>query len=490
MSDIVYTATETASDFHTDTSFVRILLGPVGPGKSVACCLEILKLAMTQQPGADGIRRTRFAIIRNTYPDLESTTLATWKTWYPEDKWGRIKMSSPISHHLKRADIDCEVLFLALDKPDDIRKLRSLELTAIYLNEVQYIPYSVFQVCRERVNRFPPKILGAPITWAGVIADSNLPDTDHWLYKKIDAMRPEGYSIHRYKPAVIKIDGPIPTLVCKQSLQGTWYTTNPSCDYLWVQNDPEYWIKLVPGSTDEEIKVILQGEYGMVMDGKPVHPAYNDMIHCANKEIAYEPALTLGMGWDFGLTPAVVFKQMTARGQLLSIGELYSEDMGLRDFASNIVLPHLDQNYPEWRRKYVSRHDPAGEAGSQTDGRNCREILGELGIESAAAARNNNPIGRRDSTDYFLGRLVDGMPAYLLSTKTPMLRKGMMGAYKYARVKVGGDERYHDKPLKNLYSHTCEAAEYIDMFYASENKRPPPSDKKPFRIYTGDFMGM
>lgn len=487
-TDIVYTATQTASEFHNDDSFVKFLFGPVGSGKSVAGCMEIISRAARQEPGEDGIRRSRWAVIRNTYPDLKSTTLATWKTWYPEEVYGKIKWDSPINHHMKVGDIDCEVLFIALDTPDDIKKLRSLELTGVYINEAQYIDYQIFLTCTERVNRFPPKVLGAPITWTGVIADTNPPDTDHWIYKKIDSARPKNYKLYRYKPALLKV-GEIPKdgQRCERSLDGSLYINNPEADYRFVQNDPDYWINLVPGRTDEEIKVVLMGEYGMVMDGKPVHPTYNDQLHFSNVILQYDPKLELGLGWDFGLTPACAIVQLSARGQFQGIDELWSEDMGLRDFAGNIVIPHLDRYYPEWRLNYRSRHDPSGNTGSQTDGKSCQDILRELGINSLAAI-TNDPTPRRDGLKYFLGKLVDKQPACTLSLKVRMLRKGLMGGFKYARVKVGGDERYHDKPLKNIYSHICDALEYIAMDYAAENKKPPPSEIKPYRKLHGNSM--
>jgi len=36
----------------------------------------------------------------------------------------------------------------------------------------------------------------------------------------------------------------------------------------------------------------------------------------------------------------------------------------------------------------------------------------------------------------------------------------MSGAYRYKRVQVIGDERYHDVPDKNMASHVCEAEQY------------------------------
>lgn len=81
--------------FHRDDSFVRGLMGPVGSGKSTACCFEILSRALEQKPSPDGIRRSRWAICRNTYPELKSTTIKTWMDWYQD--LATMKWDTPIT---------------------------------------------------------------------------------------------------------------------------------------------------------------------------------------------------------------------------------------------------------------------------------------------------------------------------------------------------------------------------------------------------------
>jgi hypothetical protein len=464
---IDYNATKTATDFHNDNSRVRLLIGPVGSGKSVGDCIEVVKRANEQAPGNDGIRRSRWAIIRNTYPELKATTIKTWEEWYPANLFGPIKLDSPITHRIRFGDVDLEVIFLALDSVIDIKKLMSFELTGAYINEMQFIPKAVFDICLQRINRYPSKKSGAPITFTGVIADTNPPDTDHWIYKLFEENRPKGYALFKYAPALLKINT-IPTDGGEYaiSLNGTIYINNPAADYRFVQNDPNYWLSLVPGYTDEQIKVYLLGEYGIVIDGRPVHPEYNDTLHFSAKEIAANPNVEIGLGWDFGLTPACSIVQLMPTGQLIVLDELYSDDMSLRDFAEYVVIPHLDKCYPFWRNNYISRHDPAGTTGVQTDGKNCEDILRELNIQSLPAAANNSPTARRDGLKYFLRRLVSGQPGFLLSPSIKRLRKALMGSFQYARVRVAGDDRYHDKPLKNMYSHIAEACEYISMHYA------------------------
>ena len=164
----------TAKNFMLSNKFVRGLRGPVGSGKSVACCIEIFRRAAEQEPGKDGIRRTKWAVIRNTNPELRTTTIATWLQWFPEDQWGNFRWSPPFTHKIRKGDIDLEVLFLPLDTPDDVKKLLSLELTGVWINEAREVPKAIVDGATSRVGRFPSKKDGASPTWNGVIMDTNI----------------------------------------------------------------------------------------------------------------------------------------------------------------------------------------------------------------------------------------------------------------------------------------------------------------------------
>ena len=69
--------------------------------------------------------------------------------------------------------------------------------------------------------------------------------------------------------------------------------------------------------------------------------------------------------------------------------------------------------------------------------------------------------------------MIDGKPGLLISPKCRITRKGMAGGYAYKRLQVSGDERFHDKPDKNKYSHPCEAAQYM-MLGAGEGRSVIP----------------
>ena len=55
--------------------------------------------------------------------------------------------SVPYTHNIKKGDVELEVIFLALDRPEDVKKLLSLELTGVWVNEAREIPKSIIDAC-------------------------------------------------------------------------------------------------------------------------------------------------------------------------------------------------------------------------------------------------------------------------------------------------------------------------------------------------------
>ena len=76
-------------------------------------------------------------------------------------------------------DIDCEVLFRSLDRPEDIKKLLSLELTGAYINEAREVPKQVLDMLSSRVGRYPSPAQGGA-TWFGIWMDTNPWHAGHW----------------------------------------------------------------------------------------------------------------------------------------------------------------------------------------------------------------------------------------------------------------------------------------------------------------------
>lgn len=438
-----------AAKFHESDAFVRGLMGPVGSGKSSSCCVEIVARALRQRPSRDGIRRSRWLIIRNTYPELKSTTIKTWETWFPANV-APIKWDTPITSTMKINNIgdgtglELEVMFMALDKPTETGKLRSLELTGAWINEASEVPKEIFDMVTQRVGRFPSKLQGGP-SWCGIILDTNPCDDDHWYYKLAEEDCPPEWEFFRQPGGLVRLE------------DGT-YAPNPDAENVFnLPGGYSYYQQQVPSKSEDWINVFLLGNYGSTKDGKPVYPEYNDKVHCLNKNVEGERGLPIVLGWDFGLTPACVILQVTGRGKIIILDELVSEDMGIRQFTNDVVKPVLMNKYSGFQ--IHSAGDPAGNIRAQTDERTCLQELLEAGIYTEPAATNDF-IPRRESVAFFMTRMMDGEPAFLLNPRCTNLRKGFLGRYKFERLKTSGNARYKDRPVKDIYSHIQDALQY------------------------------
>jgi hypothetical protein len=426
---------------------------------------------LQQAPNPDDhIRRTRWVVIRNTYRELEDTTLATWLTIFPQNIFGKFNYRS-MTHKIKFNDVESEVMFRALDKPGDISKLLSLEVTGGWINEAREIPKAVVDMLYDRSGQYPSKTDGG-CTWHGIIMDTNPPDTDHWWYILAEEERPPGWEFFSQPGALKAFEDD--------------FVANPDVENAHNLNEGiSYYLTRKHGKSRDYILVYYCAQYGFVQEGKPIYPEYVDDVHCAKHDLPAVRDLPIYVGLDFGLTPAAVFGQRLANGRWIMIDELCAEDMGITNFKLQLG-PKMREEYRDF--KFSVWGDPAGDKRSEVDERTPFQILNaEPKAINARPAPTNDFLIRRDAVGNALNRMIDGKPGFMLSPKCKNLRKGMAGAYAFKRVQVSGAERYHDKPDKNQYSHSCDAGQYLllgagegDTVIKGARKKPKsPLAKRP-----------
>lgn len=473
----IYVPNPTAELFHGDDSFVRLIMGPYGSGKSTLCAQEIIRRACGMPVWANGRRRSRWGIVRNTSGELSSTTLQTWLGWFGDlgDIRKRQKPIMTYEHTFNdgRGIVELELIFIALDRPDDVRKIKSLELTGCYINEISETPQAALAHMKGRVNRYPSKAFCKEDYWAGVIADTNPPDEDHWIAKDFEDKKVEGYRIFKQPPGLLKNeDG--------------HYIRNRAADN--SSNLPDdYYINLAHGQTEEFIKVFCLGMYGSVGTGRRVYADFNSDLHAVEKLDAIQGD-PLYLGWDFGLTPACVVVQLTARGQLMVLKEYVGDGIGIRSFAESVVIPALLRDFP-YCKVGGSFADPAGAARNEImEEMSCIGELCELGIDTVPA-RTNDIEPRLAGVRYFLNKMTAGKPAFIMDKKNcPTLYKGMVKDYVFQRVAVAGEERYKDKPIKNMASHPMDGLGYVCLELASDRIAVEKTSKeKPIDMFNPVF---
>ena len=452
-----------------DDTFFRGIRGPVGSGKSVGCCIEIFRRALAQKKNEDGIRKSRWAIIRNTNPQLRTTTIKTWLDWFPEDEWGRFQWSVPYTHNIKRGELELEVIFLALDRPEDVKKLLSLELTGIWINEARELPKSIIDACTMRVGRFPSMREGGP-TWSGVIADTNAPEEDHWWpvmsgEVPIPDHIPAEEAKMLVKPDNWKFFTQPAGMVEKKDGNGNVdeYIPNPEAENQ-ANMLGTYYSNLIRGKTKSWIDVYVMNKLGAIQDGKPVYNMFVVDTHVAKEEIPVADGMPVYVGLDFGLTPAAVFGQKV-RGRWLLLQEIVAFDMGIVRF-SELLRQEIAVRYANCEVNIFG--DPSGDFRAQTDESTPFQILRGAGLRARPAPSNDVAL-RIESVSQPLQRMSEGKSGLLIDPRCRELIKGFEGGYQYKRMQVSG-ERYDDKPDKNRFSHIHDALQYL-MLGAGEGRQ-------------------
>ena len=482
--------------FLQDSSFVRGLMGPVGSGKTYACAAEIMLRAVRQKPSPrDGIRYSRFAVVRNSYPMLRTTTLKTWMELFPENIWGRAHWSPPITHHIKlpsRGDahgVDCEVIFLALDQPKDVRKLLSLELTGAWINEARELPAAILAGLSHRVGRYPTKADGGA-SWRGIWMDTNPMDDDHWYFKYSEkGEAPKGkfaWKFFRQPGGVLEADASElpdePEFNGFIQSAGRWWMTNPGAENL--PNLPAgYYDQLVGGKNLDWIRCYAKGEYTFVQEGRPITPEYDDEAMSVDG-LEFDKSLPLQIGLDFGLTPAAVFGQKHPSGQWRILHELVTFDMGLERFG-NQLKSEIETIFPN--AEVIVWGDPAGQQRDQIFEVTAFDHLKTLGLLARPAATNDWKT-RREAMAAPMIRYYDKKPGLMIDKKCQRTRKALAGGYFFSRVAMGsGQERFRDVPNKNEHSHVGDAYGYLVLQgeHKRMTKRPMAFSQMP--VASADF---
>lgn len=445
------------------------MCGPFRSGKSVTSMVEIVRRAKEQKPGKDGIRRSRWAVIRNTMPQLRDTTMKTWFDWFPDGSCGWWKETGK-TFYLEFGDVKAEVMFRALDDASDVKNLLSLELTGAYINEAREIPREIVEGLDGRINQYP-KMSDGGSTWAGIWADTNPPEEGSYWWSMLEGLDPDTGSARKNDWVIFSQPGGMARVgenePCEWVMKNGWrLKTNPMADN--IGNLPAgYYSTLVRDKSDEYIKVYVLGMYGQSKAGKPVHPSFDADYHIAKDILVPNKHLLLLVAADFGLTPAFTLKQQDLHGRVLTLDEIVTEGMGLQRAINEKLKPLLKNKYPDFNVRVTG--DPAGNTGAQTDERSCVDIFRFCGFRNVKFAYSNSPVHRMGATDFFLSRRTEMGASYLVSPQCSYLTRGMKGGYHYKITKAGITSV---EVNKNIFSHICEAGQYGDMYFFKGSNEP------------------
>lgn len=433
MAGMTFTAPRTVADFMSDPSFVKIILGPVGSGKSTGCLMEILRRASQQARGPDGLRRTRFAIVRQTLQQIKQTVLKEFYTWAEPITTFKV---SENTIYVSFDDVRCEIHLIPLDDENDQRRLLSLQLTGAWVNEFTEIDPAIIPSLCGRLGRYPSQAQGGP-TWFGLIMDGNFPNEGGLWHELLETNLPEDYVLYK-QPG-----GRTPVAENIENLPG----------------GVEYYNRLARGQSPEWVKRYVDAQYGNDPSGMAVfRDTYTHEFH-SRDTLDPIPGRPLLVGQDFGRDPWSVICQLDHRGRFLVLEEVEGTDIGLEQHLMLNLRPRLmDARYMNLPVAVIG--DPAGVAKSTLYEETSFDMLKREGFHAFPAPTNDiDP--RLRSIEAFLMQQVSGSAMFLIDrARCPTLVQGLRGGYRYSKMK-GGQRK--PTPDKNSFSHPMDSLQYAAL---------------------------
>jgi hypothetical protein len=450
------------------------IIGPIGSGKSVAACMRIFLHSLEQPVWKDGWRRAKWAVVRNTNPELELTTIPTWLKWFPEDVFGKFSWSPPYTHHIVRPDLklEIEVIFFPLDRPDQIRKLLSLELTGGFVNEAREVAREIVVELRSRCGRWPAKGDTMGVTgWAGVIFDTNMPpDEHHYLMYWSGRTEPPDWMDTQtrrqmFKPENISVFFQPPAMIAQRDGEGNVrdFALNPAAENLDNLREGYYEAQL-SGQTTAWVLNMLGCEARAAGATRPVHPTFRRAVHVAPGPLEWDENGGHALfGMDFARNPALLLAQDVG-GQLRYLREWVGSNVSVEQFLAE-TIPQINAWYPAALGRMRGWGDPSGTARTGADDMTPFIMARRKGLP-LVPAWTNDPDERQASLDRRLDRSASGRPSVVFCPRgCPTTITGLEGGYRFRRLKVTGtfDQFTDEIDKSNPYSHPCEAAQYITL---------------------------
>ena len=448
MKQIDYKAPPTCGAFMQSASFGRLLAGPVGSGKTTACIFELLRRSCEQAQSSDGIRHTRWAIVRQTLRQLKDTVLKDILGWLE----GMVSYKvSDNTVYITMGDVRSEWILIPLDSPEDQQRLLSMQLTGVWMSEAIEMPVDLVDALSGRLGRYPSASMGGA-TWFGMIADTNMPTEGSEWYKFMHDSVPVDWQIF-IQPGGLEKEA--------ENLNWLHQTVEtmklPIDDEKRLMQGRSYYERLARGRNADWVVRYVHAKYGNDPSGTAVfRESFNRSFH-VRSDVSPVSAAPIIVGQDFGRDPCSIIGQLDHKGRLLALEEVIAEDIGLEMHLERALRPALMQ------ARYLGKAcamvgDPSGISKSSIYEETTFDVLKRMGMHAFPAPTNDIDPRLRAVEAFLLGQR-DGGPAFIIDRdRCPVLVRALGGGYRYAKTRMGLRKLL---PEKNEYSHVMDALQYL-----------------------------
>lgn len=441
MANFNYKPPPVLDEFMRSDARVRAVRGPVGSGKTTACIMELLRQSCLAPIQADGIRRSKMVIVRNTLGQLKNTCLVSIQqllrpivTWRVSDATVQVRMPG----------IESDWLLLPLDTEDNIQRLLSLELTMAWVSEFREIQPEIVEAVLSRCGRYPSRAMlktEQADYWYGLIAETNSFSEDSPWFEQLEVDLPENWA-YFVQPGALS-----PRAENRENLP------------------PDYYEDLIASNSPEWCEQYIENRITPSLSGTAVfRNTFDTDFHVAAEPLEPVPGLPLIIGMDTGRNPVAIICQLDNRSRLLVLKEIYAENMGMDNFLDLYVTPELASDRFRRLNGYMVL-DPAGAQRSQIGEESVLGCVKRHGYEAILAMTNNIDPRIRAVEKFLTGQRAGG-PALLMDHDgCPALVLALQARYRYKKKRNG---EYEDKPEKlHPWSDLCDGMQYACLGTAS-----------------------
>lgn len=337
-------------------------------------------------------------------------------------------------------------------------KLRGYTVARVYIDQAEEVPQDVYLEAAGRLSQpgYPHQITISPQSVA----------EDHWIAKEFPEDNRHAPHRRLYQLAV------------HDNAHNLDPSVIPALERLYPPEHPQH-------------RTLILGRRGLNVIGEPVYKAaFDRRVH--EGVVEFDPRLELQMALDFGKHhPCVLFRQVSALGQLRYLGGILGQDLYLDDFLG-IVLEHRAQWFP---RPVSIREccDPAGTSDTSHGTEGAIRILRAKGIHPVSRPDANTPTVRLAAIERMAAqmrqRAADRSEKFLISDSDRWIRvsahqstidrfyaDGCEAGYVWSPHMVSVGNKQVRVPKKDgWYEHAQNCAEYLEITFG-EMRRAKTAD--------------
>jgi len=414
---------------------IKAAIGGLTGGKTTACEQEQSYICQ-RTPGGKSIA------LRQVLSDSEMTLIDDYKRLLAgHAKWSASKSRFTYDNGHK----------LIVTPANRWDRFGSAELVSFYIQEAQEVDWKIFDALTQRLRGNDGIVDGIPF-FRGYFDARGVKKT-HWIYKDF---------------------------VCK-----AWNVDHPERMRNQAGKNPDWvYVKFTsydnphatPGYVDGLVrdhasnipwkKMMIEGEFGFDIEGRPVFECYDPDFH--NATIVDDPSLPILRGVDFGYNhPAVVWCQYTRDGRLLVLREFCPESMARHELVREVEA--LQRSW--WPNRHESSYRDFGDiAGEQQNSTGVNDIEFwenhfSTSIESRKAriSEGLNVIRKLMTSTKKIGGAI--VPLFQVDPECERLCEALGGAYYYEIDK----KEDREVPVGKGYRDVADALRYVAQLVAEED---------------------